>query len=211
MAYSIDQEKLFYRQGPRGDLPLTERTKYLCSMVDDLSFLEGMAVLEIGAGLGQYTKLFKSKYGVSLAVASDLMSDQLTLGKKRYGQLSGVAADCFHLPFKAGSFDMVFGSLILHRFRGKELEDVIAQIRRVLKPRGRYLGIEPSLRNPAHVLRHIVSEHSGNEYLMSSGLLKNSFANHSFAVDLKLMAPRHPWVRNFGLATCLGILARKDG
>lgn len=169
----------------------------------------GKRVLEIGAGQALFSRMIEEQFGPKQMVALDLVPAQLTANReenKTAGVLS-VGGDCFHLPFRDKSFDVIFGSLILHRFR--ELEEVLKEIQRVLVYQGQYLGIEPSLLNPLHLLRQIFSDHSPNEFLLSGIRVSSAFTRVGFHVQIRRLAPKLPLLCHLGLATCMGIWAEK--
>lgn len=211
LRFSYDQEKEFYdrRRSPGlGSQPKLE--PYLRSLVGQPEVIfGGKRVLEIGAGEALYSRMIAECFAPKQVVALDLVPTQLAAYReenKIAGVLS-VCGDCFHLPFHDESFDIVFGSLILHRFR--ELEEVVAEIRRVLVSGGLYLGIEPSLRNPIHLYRQFFADHSPNEFLLSGARAFEAFTQCGFQVEIQCLAPRFPLLCRVGLATCMGIWAEK--
>ena len=161
VTFSYELEKEYYKQSHSPFLSSYSRLEpYLRSWLDPLVVFQGKMVLEVGAGPALYSQMIAEQFAPRKMVALDLVSAQLAAyqeASKRAGVLS-VVGDCFRLPFREKSFDVVFGSLILHRFR--ELEEVLKEIHRVLPNEGLYVGIEPSLGNPMHLFRHCFSNHS---------------------------------------------------
>lgn len=212
--FSYRLEKEFYaRPGSRGSgsrAVLGRYLWYLRSLVGQHeAVFGGKRVLEIGAGWAVYSRLIAEHFGPKLVIALDLVPQQFTAARdeNKIGDVFGVGGDCFHLPFLEKSFDVVFGSLILHRFR--ELEEVLTEIYRVLVNQGLYLGIEPSLWNPIHLYRQFFADHSPNEFLLSGTRVSKAFNQCGFQVKLRRLAPRFPFLCRLGLATCMGIWAEK--
>jgi ubiquinone/menaquinone biosynthesis C-methylase UbiE len=169
-----------------------------------------MKVLEIGAGPALYSRLIAECYSPSFVVALDLVPVQFSVYRNeiKKAEISLVGGDCFTLPFPDGSFNIVFGSLILHRFR--ELNKVLDELYRVLKKNGSYMGIEPAVRNPLHVCRHFFSGHSPNEYFLTIGMFRRAFEKSGFVPLVFGISPKYPFLTNFGMFSCSGIRARKD-
>jgi ubiquinone/menaquinone biosynthesis C-methylase UbiE len=62
------------------------------------------------------------------------------------GRLSAVAADGACLPFSNGSLDLIHGCGVLHHM--EDIDKAAREIRRVLRPGGRAVFIEPLGHNP---------------------------------------------------------------
>src|SRR5438093_12980569 len=78
-----------------------------------------------------------------------------------------IAGDCFRLPVHDESCDVVRGSLVLCQL--PNLEAVVAEIRRVLKPSGVYTGVAPNPCKAAILYRLFFGEYSRNQYLLTTG------------------------------------------
>lgn len=137
-GYSKQKERAFYEayEGEEVSDPRVLRL-YIETIAGDVQrLLGGASILEIGAGRAQYARMFREEYDAKRVVASDLVWQQLARDKElsfRAG-VNLCASDCFSLPFRDGLFDVVFGSLISHRFRN--MADVLQEVGRVLKPQG---------------------------------------------------------------------------
>jgi ubiquinone/menaquinone biosynthesis C-methylase UbiE len=99
--------------------------------------LAPLHILDLGAGTGHATRALKRLYPSSLAVAADIAPGMLTRAKAQSRWLrrfERVRADAYSLPFRTGSFDLVFSSLMLQWC--DDLDVVFAEIARVLRPGG---------------------------------------------------------------------------
>lgn len=110
--------------------------------------LDPHVVVDLGAGTGAATPLLKNLYPRSLVAAVDLAPPMLCHAAARIGwfdrhlpwrrrRYECIAADALHLPFGDGSVDVIFSSLMLQWC--DELDAALAEIRRVLSPRGAFL------------------------------------------------------------------------
>ncbi len=102
--------------------------------------------LEIGAGTCHASYLIKRASADHIfMVATDVSSAALRAGKRLMSvfgrELDGyICCDCTRLPFADQSFDLVFGSSVLHHL--ERPIDACTEIRRVLGFGGRYIGME---------------------------------------------------------------------
>jgi malonyl-CoA O-methyltransferase len=95
------------------------------------------AILDLGAGTGHATRALKRRFPHAVVVAADIAPGMLELAKHQSRWLrrfERVRADAYTLPFRDGSFDLVFSSLMLQWC--DDLDAVFAEIARVLKPGG---------------------------------------------------------------------------
>jgi malonyl-CoA O-methyltransferase len=136
---------------------------------------EGKSVLDIGAGECAYTALIADELGASPVVALDLMYDRMLPAKQSLpaSSVAFVQGSCYELPFRDASFDVVFGDLVLHHLPG--LSSVIAEVRRVLRRPGWYVGLEPNFFNPVGTFLSFLRGHSANEYLLWPSLIRKEF------------------------------------
>jgi ubiquinone/menaquinone biosynthesis C-methylase UbiE len=99
--------------------------------------LRGARVLEIGCGSGNGLGILARQFGAGEIWAIDIDLRQLRRARRRFQQaaLSGASADM--LPFRDGAFDAVFDFGVLHHV--PDWRRAVSEIRRVLKPGGRFL------------------------------------------------------------------------
>ena len=78
-------------------------------------------------------------------VAIDILEDFLTKARQRTPNVSFNIADAINLPYSPDTFDVVYGSSILHHLN---LDSALKEIYRVLKPKGRLVFAESNMLNP---------------------------------------------------------------
>jgi malonyl-CoA O-methyltransferase len=103
----------------------------------DLVRIEPAAVLDLGTGTGHAAVGLKRRYPKAQVVALDLAESMLQEAGRRQTLLRRfrrVCADAARLPFRSGSFDIVFSNLMLQWCN--EPDRVFAECRRVLRPGG---------------------------------------------------------------------------
>lgn len=114
------------------------RRQHLAVVDMPLESLTGKRILEIGSGGGAHSALFK-KYGASV-VAIDItpartISTSFKLSLVPSGEGRAYQADAESLPFRDGSFDIVYSNGVLHH--SESTERCVAEVHRVLVPKGR--------------------------------------------------------------------------
>jgi SAM-dependent methyltransferase len=113
----------------------------------DLAFANatGKNVLDLGCGTGAHA-IRLARRGYSM-VAVDLSLNGVRAARERFRRegLKGhfVVADAEKLPFKSGSFDVLWSSLLLHHF--PKLETLPEELARVT--RRRLIALEPNAHN----------------------------------------------------------------
>ena len=115
----------------------------------------GEELLEIGAGMG--TDLAQFAKGGAHVTDLDLSSGHLELAKESF-QLRGLTGRFVHhdaetLPFPDNAFDVVYSNGVLHHT--PNTRDVVAEIRRVLKPGGKAI-VMMYAENSLHYWRNLV-------------------------------------------------------
>lgn len=99
--------------------------------------LEPAVVLDLGAGTGHASLELKRRYRRSRVIATDLAAGMLREARHRQTLLrrfDRVGADAAALPFRDGSVDLIFSSLMLQWCTDPDA--VLRECRRVLKPGG---------------------------------------------------------------------------
>ena len=207
-GYSKTLEKEYYsRNWPVVALPYLHLEPYLRCWMDPVVF-KGKTILTIGAGECIYSRLISERFAPKKVIASELFRERMLPAVRENSSpaLSFVAADCYRLPLRSASCDVVWGSLILHHL--PERPGVVSEIYRVLKPQGLYLGFEPNLFNPVILYRFLFGPHSPNQHSLMPGHL-DVFRQHGFNLRTTFFYAKFPALRSRILTTCFGIQAWK--
>ncbi len=118
--------------------------KYRHMALQRLNITQGEIVLEIGFGTGHCLKQMAEAVGEAGRVYGiDISSGMLSVSRRRLEE-AGLGSrvelacdDALKMPYADNRFDAVFISFALELFDGPEIPQVLAEIRRVLKPGGR--------------------------------------------------------------------------
>ena len=112
-----------------------------------LSFLgeiEGLAVLEVGSGLGILAAEASGRNQAGLTVGLEISADQIQAVKAfRSSNLIFCRGDAHILPFRERSFDLVYCRYLLEHVR--DPLRVLREMRRALKPGGRAMVQENNI------------------------------------------------------------------
>jgi ubiquinone/menaquinone biosynthesis C-methylase UbiE len=109
-----------------------------------ISSLKGMLILDAGCGTGM-DGVILSMLGnkvVGVDISSKATKLAMKRAKKEGADLQPIIGDLESLPFRNESFDACFVGWTLHHF--PEIQYVIQEFARVLKPNGRIYIIEPN-------------------------------------------------------------------
>ncbi len=127
----------FFKKGGSFQSTAEASGRFYCAM-EDLHLGGKERILEIGACFS-YASFKFAQIGcsvVALDISNYLKVSSLYVEKAYFER---VFSDMHHMPFVDDSFDIVFGSAVLHH--SKRLEDVFTEARRVLRPAGRFILI----------------------------------------------------------------------
>jgi ubiquinone/menaquinone biosynthesis C-methylase UbiE len=119
--------------------------KYRNMALERLNIERGEIVLEIGFGTGHCLKQMAESVGENGKVYGiDISSGMLEVSKERIeeaGLLDRVelyCGDALKMPYEDNKFDAVFMSFTLELFDTPEIPKVLNEIKRILKPNGRF-------------------------------------------------------------------------
>ncbi len=123
----------------------TFEKKYRDIVLKYLNIKAGEQVLEIGYGTGQSLKQMAELVGETGRIYGiDISSGMLKVAEKRLkkadmlNRVELICNDAVSLPYQNNIFDAVFMSFTLELFDIPEIPVVINEIKRVLKPQGRF-------------------------------------------------------------------------
>jgi len=120
--------------------------------------VRGKRVLELGCGAGEPSLYFAKKGAI--VTATDLSTGMLGVVRKlaRINKVKVKTVQCRSdkLPFKSGSFDVVYASNLMHHV---EHEPTLRESLRVLKKGGLFVSYDPLAHNPIiNIYRRIATE-----------------------------------------------------
>jgi len=111
-------------------------------LLDQAAVRSGYRVLDIGCGTGSLVVLIKRRNPDVEVVGLD--PDPRTLARARRKARRAALSIQLHqgfsdeLPYPEDTFDRVFSSFMLHHLNAAEKESTLREVRRVLKPGGRF-------------------------------------------------------------------------
>ncbi|MCB9767187.1 MAG: methyltransferase domain-containing protein [Candidatus Omnitrophica bacterium] len=207
----VDDAEFYWGWGtPAGK----ERLRRRAEMLTEYGELgPGKRVLELGCGKGLYTKeLVKSAATIA---AIDISWDLLKAAEKISEKPGYLVGDGHGLPFADNTFDSVVGVSVLHHL---EVEEVIVESTRVLKPGGRFVFSEPNMLNPQIAVQKNIPwikrmlGDSPDETAFRKGPLKSLLEQVGLEViEITPFDFLHPWVPKplIGLVDKTGRLIEK--
>jgi SAM-dependent methyltransferase len=104
----------------------------------------GARVADLGCGSGVFTELLRRAGYQSTGL--DISPKLVALGRRKYPGLDLIEGDAENLPFESASLDGVLLSGLVHHF--PDPRRLAAEVRRVLKPGGRFVAFDPNRMNP---------------------------------------------------------------
>jgi len=104
----------------------------------------GSHVADLGCGSGVFTELLRREGYASVGL--DISPRLVALGRSKYPGLELIEGDAENLPFHSESLDGVLLGGLLHHF--PDPRRLIVEVRRVLRPGGRFVSFDPNRMNP---------------------------------------------------------------
>jgi len=126
----------------------------------------GELLLEVGAGAGRNTPRYQ---GFRRIVLLDYSRTQLRQAQERLGRSQRylyVAADAYRLPFAPGLFDVVTMIRTLHHMVAPQ--QVLQQVRQVLRPGGIFILEFANKRHLKAILRYLLRRQSWNPFSLEA-------------------------------------------
>ncbi len=134
-------ESIWNWESPAGKKRANRRADFF---IDLAKVKKGDKVLEIGCGTGLFTRKFYEATKADIT-AIDISEDLLDEARKLLPNANFMVDDAMKLSFADNTFEVVFGSSVLHHL---EFDASLNEIMRVLKPGGRMIFAEPNMINP---------------------------------------------------------------
>lgn len=163
----------------------------------------GESILDLGCGDGQLTQRIAATGARVKGV--DASPEMIAAARAR-----GVAADqakAESLPYADGAFDVVFSNAALHWVRDQNA--MLAEVRRVLKPGGRFVAETGGHGNIAAIrvaLMDVLARHGyagqedGVNYYPTPEIYTRSLERHGFRVDRMALIPRPTLLAQSGMS-----------
>ena len=176
-----------------------------------LSAQPGEHILDLGCGDGQLTQRICATGAVVRGV--DASPEMAASARSR-----GIAVDessAASLPYASATFDAVFSNAALHWMRDQDA--VLAQVKRVLKPAGRFVAEMGGHGNIAAIrvaLMAVLARHGfgdreeGVNYYPTANAYAQRLARHGFKVEQITLIPRPTPLAESGMAGWLRTFRR---
>lgn len=114
--------------------------RHFQALVENAGLIPGSRVLEVGAGMGRFTRML-DEAGFRV-VASDLSEGQIANLRRDFPHVEAIVADAAGLPLPAEPYDAVVGFFTLHHM--PDLRAAFARFARVVRPGGVVAFCEPN-------------------------------------------------------------------
>ena len=127
------------------EAPTAVENRFIRSMLGPLS---GKRIIDIGAGLGESSVYFALQ-GADVTctdLSPGMVATAKRLAEAHGARIEGVASAAEKLDVQSGTFDIAYVANTIHHVANKPA--LFDEIRRVLKPGGTFVSIDPLVYNP---------------------------------------------------------------
>lgn len=181
--YKEESKEKFNKQAEKFDSDKTGKhsRELYDNILHKLSQFSFNKLLDVGCGTGNLLSLITKKYEIQLS-GVDLSPNMLNIANEKLGEKADLRlGDSENLPFKDESFDMVTCTDSFHHY--PHPENVLAEIKRVLNPKGTLLIANPWAPTPFRQLVNMymrLFSKGGNVKLYSKNDIHKLLNNSGF-------------------------------
>lgn len=118
-------------------------------------------VLDLGCGTGEFSEFFGNKSYTGI----DIDPANIKYAQKKYRNKKFLAADAKNLPFSQDYFDKILVVGVFHHLSGTDTDQVMTEVKRVLKPSGKILIMEDT--KTKSVLTRLIHRLDQGSYIRS--------------------------------------------
>lgn len=108
----------------------------------------GARIADLGCGSGVFTNILEQRGYRCTGV--DLSPTLIRIAREKFPGIEFIEGDIERLPFADASFDGVLLAGVVHHFT--ERSNCVAEIKRILRPGGKFVAFDPNRMNPAMYL-----------------------------------------------------------
>ena len=116
------------------------------TLIDVAAPQSGEVILDVGCGTGAVALSIASRAGTYEITGIDASPEMIQMARRKAAKAGArvtfEVAAIEDLPFNDGTFDLVTSSLMLHHLPGDLKPAAFAEVRRVLKPGGRFVVMD---------------------------------------------------------------------
>src|SRR5215468_8031816 len=151
-------------------------------------------VLDFGAGVGYSVPFFARHLPAARVTCLDVSQKSLEVGEAQHGRRAEFTHfDGARIPYADATFDVALASCVFHHIPAGEHVALLAEIRRVLKPRGLLFVFEHNPLNPLTRRAVDTCPFDENAVLIGAAKMRRRVLDASFAdaiINYRIFFPR---------------------
>lgn len=186
-----EYDETFTANMARAYLDQTPWTRLRLAAVRDLAEpAPGERILDLGSAGGAVTH-FLATFG-SDVVGVDAEAHAVETARRLFPELRFETADVRQLPFRDASFDKAVAADLVEHLEDEPFAEMLAEVRRVLVPRGTLSIYTPNVRHPIERLKErdlILARNETHVGLRDAGALRASLESSGFVVEREEWRP----------------------
>jgi len=175
------QRHFFNEQALNWHFPDSDRQK-ITKILESVNLPPDGVILDAGCGTGNLFSVIQEIVPTVTIIACDMAPQMLNESRRRNPglQIPLWVGFCEELPLKNESVDLALNYCIFPHIKDKD--KALSELRRVLKPGGRYLIIHPNGRSATNYRHRQIGMPIANDLLPPTAEIKNRLQNHEFSV-----------------------------
>jgi len=149
------------------------------SLLADFNF-DNKEVLDFGCGIGSISSIFNPENYLGI----DCDARRISYARHRYPQYRFEATRDNNLPIQNKSKDYILIMAVLHHISSQGLSEYLGEFRRVLKPDGKIIVIEPCFFEKFHLSNWCMSSFDRGKYIRNEGEYLKIFHGHNYKTEV---------------------------
>jgi ubiquinone/menaquinone biosynthesis C-methylase UbiE len=152
--------------------------KTLKSLLQDFNFSE-KKILDFGCGIGSNSYIWESDNYKGI----DINLNRINYAKKLNKNYHYYTLEGNSLPFNNKAFDFIFLMAVLHHIPPEQIRIYLQEFRRVLRPKGRMIIIEPCFINNKPISNWLMNLFDRGKYIGSDKYYLELFKKEEFKIQ----------------------------
>lgn len=152
---------------------------YISNAMQQHFNFDNKRVLDFGCGIGTNCYLFNTASYIGV----DCDQRRIDYAKHLYSDYQFYTVKENYIPIDNDSIDYIVIISVLHHISSEELSNYLQEFRRVLRPNGKIIIMEPCFFENSHLCNHFMSFFDRGKYIRNENEYLNLFYKHDYQTN----------------------------
>lgn len=155
-------------------------TLYIDNIVKERFDLNNKKILDFGCGVGTCSSMFSPDNYLGV----DPDSRRIDYARRLYPKHTFLVLKEKELPLENRSVDYILVIAVLHHIPSKELQEYLQEFRRILKPNGKVIVIEPCFLKGSPLRNRFMAFFDNGKHIRDINGYFSLFYDHGYGIDI---------------------------